>query len=153
MEKNRAEERRRYRLSCRRGFLFLSFSLGFFGIRRASHPPKNLQAKKEKNYYNKNNSKPEFPDPVCPPIRQPSQATTKNQPTYQTTNCDSFSHVKFARRRCFPLRFMLDFLYVRHWVCLGRCLGERCDFSTKNWAPRITLLPAFRFRFCRHFIS
>jgi len=33
----------------------ISFALGFFGIRRASHPPKNSAAKKEKNYYKKDN--------------------------------------------------------------------------------------------------
>lgn len=40
---------------------------------------------KEKNYYNKNNSKPEFPDPVCLPISLPTNRQTK-----QITNCDSF---------------------------------------------------------------
>lgn len=139
-QKKNPEERRHivsYRIvfqcSFSRGFLFdmpISFALGFFGIRRASHPPKNSAAKKEKNYYNKNNSKPEFPDPVCLPAYQPTNETTdQQQPSKQTTNCDSFLHVKFACCRCFFI--FVFFLYkvrpATRLDCLCKALGLSRD--------------------------
>jgi len=66
------------------------------------------------------------------------------QQTKQTTNCDSFLHVKYAWRRCFFFLYRVrpEISYVRHWVCLEMRFFRRGLTDHRDYP-----LPSFRFHF------